>query len=287
MCLPNDKFVSKIVLSSPPCAVDNAVEQCRRLLSAVAPFRDVTIAVDVAPNGRAFAQVAAPTRKALARASICLKVMAERPAEYPEEMLRTLLREGPLPRFVFVDHSNLLFSAQSIDETHDASIRINVAHLTELLRHGRAPAECRQRLFATVPEGRLETWRGYFGRWAAGGYDVDVHTRKRQEGFFDSIIHSAMLEEIMAGVGVLALVTGDGKRGEESTFPGVLEIAILRGWDVEVWGFRHAMSGAYEILQAKYGGKVRLVFLDDWRDRVLFEKGVEGCEDGAEGKWAM
>jgi len=54
----------------------------------------------------------------------------------------------------------------------------------------------------------------------------------------------------------LTIILGDGNRNNErTTFPDVLQSAMLRGWDVEVWSWSFCTSTIYQEFLKNYPGR--------------------------------
>ena len=83
------------------------------------------------------------------------------------------------------------------------------------------------------------------------------------------MIHAKIQDTILkfdstAAKRTIAILTGDGNDNKGRTsFPGVVEAALRKGFSVEVWSWRAQCSKVYSKFQANYPRYFSLKYLDE------------------------
>jgi hypothetical protein len=102
-----------------------------------------------------------------------------------------------------------------------------------------------------------------------------------KEQAVDDLLHAAMLDDISKSFPerrTLLLLTGDGNdNGGRTSFPKVVEKALLNNWDVEVYAWARTTSHKYRLFEDAYPDQFSLNYLDDFKSLGLL--GL-GCDDG-------
>jgi hypothetical protein len=106
----------------------------------------------------------------------------------------------------------------------------------------------------------------------------DPRPMKNGEQCVDEVLHVKMLESILdvgegaTECGTIALGSGDAAPAQYSPgFKAVARRALLRGWNVEVYGWRRTMSSAWRdpAFTAEWGPKLRIIELDDFCEELI------------------
>jgi hypothetical protein len=113
-------------------------------------------------------------------------------------------------------------------------------------------------------------------RWREAGWtDVRILERildvdgRNVEQAVDDVLHAAMSQDIMLSYPkprTLVLLTGDGNaNGGYTSFPGVIQSALMRGWLVELWSWDISTANIYEKFRKAYPDHFFLRRLDQYR----------------------
>jgi hypothetical protein len=184
------------------------------------------------------------------------------------------------PRFVYVDFSNIALSY-----LHRYRLGFpEVSGVVGLLEGG-DPTVVKARFAAgSTPRKSSKVWRAF----EALGYDVAVQDSAGREQFVDHVLHGRILRDLLkheqeqrgrggsGAAATLVLATGDGNDnggGNNTSFPEVVRSALHQGWSVEIWSFRHALSGVYLKMQRELGGRrMAVCYFDDHLDVIRRRK---------------
>ena len=172
-------------------------------------------------------------------------------------------------RHVFVDNSNIFIGAQAA-HGGDPAVRISPEDIARLLRPNGA---------AVVVGSKPPASDGIWHRWEAAGFRTKVCARDESghEDTIDDFLHAQIFDALLdpsnaPSSSTLVLVTGDGNANSGwATFPKAVRRAAERGWQVEVWSWRHCRSAEYSRLAAAFA-KVVLCDLDDY-DEITYRAG--------------
>ncbi|MFA5911715.1 MAG: NYN domain-containing protein [Vicinamibacterales bacterium] len=182
---------------------------------------------------------------------------------------------------VFIDNSNIFGGAQSMSarvERHVPwpALRVHFRNLA-LLVEGSQQVGSRV-LAGSVPPGNDDLWS--YAR------DMKYETnllRKIEKGDgrlgeqgVDELLHLKVANLLLdsAEAQALVLVTGDGRVSQFGTgFALQAERALKRGWQVEIWSWKSALSPAFGKLSTAYGAKIRIHDFDKFFKSVTFVKG--------------
>lgn len=70
---------------------------------------------------------------------------------------------------------------------------------------------------------------------------------------------------------VLVLVTGDGNNNEDKVnFVKVVETALKKHWNVELWAWENSMSKKYLEVQKHFPIQMNIQYLDFYREQITF-----------------
>jgi hypothetical protein len=102
--------------------------------------------------------------------------------------------------------------------------------------------------------------------WEFNNYTVCNYPTGREYGV-DEILKDKIRNELDTNIKPtychMILVTGDGNRKQESqTFPDVVEIAIKKGWTVDVYSWEKSLSLNFKKLELVYPKQFNIYFLD-------------------------
>jgi hypothetical protein len=120
-------------------------------------------------------------------------------------------------------------------------------------------------------------------RFVAGAMPDVVAANWREQGFvvkngatddtgshIDELLHAQILDTLTTATpGILVLLSGDGNtNGGRSSFARCVVTAVRLGWQVELYCWRHSTSSFFMAAESLARGRIRLQFLDEWRDEV-------------------
>lgn len=176
---------------------------------------------------------------------------------------------------VVVDNSNVFLGAQHVGSRRDPRVRVRVEALAAFLERGR-PVQTRV-VCGSRPPSTAVVW----SRWERSRYVVRLGLRDRgKEVFVDDALHaelgrilnSALLcSDVDPSATTIVMVTGDGnKNGGRNNFPDCLAACATLGFRVEIVSWRRSLSRALQRLCDHPSGRVRVIYLDDVRERVTF-----------------
>lgn len=75
----------------------------------------------------------------------------------------------------------------------------------------------------------------------------------------------------LARLQVLVLVTGDGnKNSDQTSFPMVVETALTRDWNVELWSWEQSLNPIYIDIQKHFPAQMTIKYLDSCREEITF-----------------
>jgi hypothetical protein len=182
---------------------------------------------------------------------------------------------------VFIDNSNIFLgakrTAQELEpQAPPQAIRVYFWNLARLVENGRSKQT--GVLAGSVPPGNDALWE----HARRTGYSTDLLRRveaddgRLVEQGVDEMLHLKIANAILDHnpPATLVLVTGDGSESDFGTgFPLQARRALKQGWDVEVYSWKCQLSGAFRRLAIEHPGKVKIVELDPWYERITFVKG--------------
>jgi hypothetical protein len=192
---------------------------------------------------------------------------------------------------VFVDVSNILIGSKRdiVTGENDHAIRLDARNLLELVTGLRTAAK--KVVIGSHPSKDSPMW----DKWREVGWsDIRILDRmttmdgRSGEQAVDDCLHAAMSSDICCTYPeqrTLVLLTGDGNTNSGRTnFPAVIEMALLRGWDVELWSWGHSMHAVYDRFKDTYPQHFNLRTLDSHRSSVCYRVvGQGGGLHGAHG----
>lgn len=175
---------------------------------------------------------------------------------------------------IHIDLSNILYGFQP-QENHQKQLhpslydRINVRNLIEtvLLLRTLGRGVC----VGSFPSDRHLLWKLF----KDNNFETNIiHNNRHQEEAVDDVIHAGIQEDIMKDYGktprTLAILTGDGNVNKGRTsFPSVIEAALLRGWYVELWTWKRQTKSLYQQFKKNYASHFKICYLDPHRDFML------------------
>ena len=176
-------------------------------------------------------------------------------------------------RHIFVDNSNIFVSAQHKDPTRqDFAIRVKSNTLGRLLRNG--DKEGTRVVAGSKPPADESIWQ----YWESVGFKVKVCSRDvdtGREDLVDDFLSSQAQGCVMnrqgerPGENTLVICSGDGNGNKGFTsFYDVARNTARLGWRVEVWSWSWSLSQRFRALEAEFQGRVRIVLLDPYWDRI-------------------
>lgn len=184
--------------------------------------------------------------------------------------------------------SNILIGSKRdiVTGEHDHSVRMDARNLLELVTGLRTAAK--KVVIGSNPSKDSPMWE----RWREVGWnDIRILDRittmdgRSGEQAVDDCLHAAMSSDICCTYPeqrTLVLLTGDGNTNSGRTnFPAVIEMALLRGWDVELWSWGHAMHTVYDRFKGTYPQHFLLRTLDAHRSSVCYRAPGNGGYHGA------
>ena len=196
-----------------------------------------------------------------------------------------------MPLHIFWDNSNILGCALGTRKTREPDVpwfafRIHWRNLYALVTRGRqVETRC---LAGSVPPECEDLWA-----YAEDlGFDVALLHRVESEGggkkeqAVDEILHLKMANAVLdyKPPQTMILLSGDGSTSDFSTgFPGQVERALKRGWEVEVHAWQDGLSGRYEQIRQRFRDRMSIRLLDTHYENVTFVKGGEYYKKDTEG----
>ena len=164
---------------------------------------------------------------------------------------------------MFVDVSNILLGAQFMKTgERDHNISIAVPNIVELVT-GLRSAEQRVAV-GSIPSRENPFWR----EWEQLNFKIYVMERvgatghTREQGV-DDVLHAQMLQTVSSNYSsprTVVLLTGDGNSNYERTsFPEVLERAMINGWSVELWSWSLSTSNVYKRFKDFYPNRCTML----------------------------
>ena len=179
---------------------------------------------------------------------------------------------------VFWDNSNIWISLQNLcrkkDNTPPAAVRVYLKNLDDYVIRGRKtgekviagsyPPECEELL-------RSAQQLGYNTKFL---HRIDDTNGMREQGV-DMHLQLRMSLAVNKGMDneVMAVLTGDSHVDSDSdtSFIEVIEIALKKGWTVEVYAVNGCLSEkAYQPLKEKYGPLLQIEYIDDIYEEITF-----------------
>jgi hypothetical protein len=121
--------------------------------------------------------------------------------------------------------------------------------------------------------------------WKANNFEVQSLLPVRaKEQAVDDLLHAAMLDDISKSFPeerTILLLTGDGNDNNGRTsFPKVVEKALLNSWNVEVYSWAQQASQKYQLFEEAYPSQFSLNYLDDYTEfttRPAFGRKANVC----------
>lgn len=182
---------------------------------------------------------------------------------------------------VFIDNSNIFGGAQSMSarvEKHVPwpALRVHFRNLALLVEGGQQVGS--RVLAGSVPPGNDDLWN--YARDMK--YETNLLRKvERDDGRMgeqgvDELLHLKIANLLLDSddAQALVLVTGDGRVSQFGTgFALQAERALKRGWQVEIWSWKSALSPAFGKLATAHGGKIRIHDFDKFFKSVTFVKG--------------
>ena len=186
-----------------------------------------------------------------------------------------------VPIHVFIDNSNIFHGARRVAQELEPhvpaqALRVYFWNLAGLIESSR-PKHTGV-LAGSVPPGNDALWE----HAQRAGYNTDLLRKvetedgRMVEQGVDEMLHLKIANAILdhSPPAILVLVTGDGSESDFGTgFPRQAQRALRQGWDVEVYSWKCQLSGAFRRLAADHPGKVKVVELDPWYQKLTFVKG--------------
>ncbi len=182
---------------------------------------------------------------------------------------------------VFIDNSNVFGGAQSMSKRVEKhvpwpALRVHFRNLVLLVEGGQ---EISTRVLAgSVPPGDDDLWQ-----YAKDmKYETNLLRKVEKddgrlgEQGVDELLHLKIANLLLDSEQpqALVLVTGDGRVSEFGTgFALQAQRALKRGWQVEVWSWKSALSPAFSQLAAAHPGKIRIHDFDKFFKSITFVKG--------------
>lgn len=178
---------------------------------------------------------------------------------------------------VFVDNSNLYGGAQRACETLEPNIpcraiRIHYKNFFKLIQGQR---EIKTAILTGSSNSASEDLWQYAQE---SRYQIKLMQRINDKGNMreqgvDELIHLDIALTLLDydPPQTLVLVTGDGKSSEYNHgFPGLVERALKRGWDIEVWSFSKVCHSCYSRMVTGSNNRMKLFILDKWYKSITF-----------------
>ncbi|XP_032233640.1 uncharacterized protein LOC5508924 isoform X1 [Nematostella vectensis] len=179
-----------------------------------------------------------------------------------------------------IDNSNIYIGAQECASTVNVGdkkrhVRVKLQNLVRILERGRPKDRCF--VCGSSPPATEHVWEVYRHL----GYIVDLEERRgKNEQRVDEGLHLCIYKAICElSPRVLVLATGDGTTGKSenaTSFPGCATMALDRGWHVELYSWKHALSTEWTKLARKHPDRVHIHFLDKYVNHITFVDGKNG-----------
>jgi hypothetical protein len=180
---------------------------------------------------------------------------------------------------IFVDASNISYSAKQIRDMYAAGVRVDVSKLAVLLDDDQCVV---QRVVAGSSLTPVSVWQ----KWRLCDYTVHVMeaTGDHREQDVDTALQTAIYDTInnpmcaayrkaIPTPHTLVLATGDGKNDSgDKSFPALVRAALRAGWHVDLWCWESGMNPVYATIASTFPGKMRIRLLDDHRARITFSQ---------------
>ncbi len=179
----------------------------------------------------------------------------------------------PSAIWIYVDDSNLWIEAKKLAAAkkgfktiEDHRVRIDTGRLTDVVAFGRPVAQ--GFLYGSEPPAIDKVWK----KITACGWIVDRQKRNRQgkEKQVDTQLVADVTERVCTTPEeqrtTIVLITGDA-----DVIPAIRKILDYRGWKVEIYMWKHAMSSELrKISESSQSGDVLVCPLDDYLGKVTF-----------------
>lgn len=198
--------------------------------------------------------------------NIAMEPTAQRLSRARRGSSQPLGRRDSMAHHVFIDNSNIFGGAQSMSarvEKHVPwpALRVHFRNLALLVEGGQ---EVGSRVLAgSVPPGNDDLWN--YARDMK--YETNLLRKVEKddgrlgEQGVDELLHLKIANLLLDSddAQALVLVTGDGRVSQFGTgFALQAERALKRGWQVEIWSWKSALSPAFGKLATTHGGKIRI-----------------------------
>ena len=187
-----------------------------------------------------------------------------------------------MARHIFIDNSNVYGGAQRAAGTLEPavlwmSVRVYYKNFFKLIEGNSALTRV---LAGSVPPGNDALWQTARDL----GYNTDLLKRVEQddgrltEQADDEMLHLKIANALLdyEPPQTLVVASGDGRDAQFSTsFPGQVERALKRGWNVEVWSWKQQLTKKYDALCRSYSPRLIVKLLDPYYDCITFVQGGE------------
>ena len=169
--------------------------------------------------------------------------------------------------YIITDSANLFSGAQMVEGKRNMDIKVNLATALPLIDENRP---IKQRIVvASFPERSNRMWRYFEQR----RYQIIY---KPEEVEVDDELYN-QIQNVLASAKesnrCLVLVTGDGNAHKgHFSFPQLMTSALQHGWTVEIVCWKSCINPVYETLRNDFPKKMRIRYLDNFRDEITFLK---------------
>jgi len=185
---------------------------------------------------------------------------------------------------IFIDLSNLICGSQTLKVNsgrqkqilRDPRIRVNIPKLVQMIEMGRDVAtRCVVGSHTSkYTKEWQEEWQGLSYKTASVMRDLNG-----KEVGVDEFIHAQLSRVLLKdhrNTQTLVLVTGDGNDNKDnSNFPEIIEAAMRKGWQIELWAWDCSVSHVYRKFAIFYPRQFQLQILDFHRKQITFKRSNE------------